>query len=180
MIKKSMALFSALLILIVAGFSTRLFSFPGGAPAARTGSPADVKTCTACHSATVIKKEGMITTNAADNFYVPGQSYTITASASGTSNAKKIGFEVSPQSATGALMGQMSLINKEETQLVGKGKYITHTAKGCQASGSKSWSFKWVAPAAGSGDVTFYGAFLISDLAQLVFTSSLTLKEKTN
>ncbi|HNZ43269.1 MAG TPA: Reeler domain-containing protein [Bacteroidales bacterium] len=159
-------------------FSLQLFSYPGGAPAAKTGSPADAKTCMACHKATLKKQEGMITSDAENNMYEPGKTYTIQAAAKGSANTVRIGFEVSPQNAAGELLGTLILTNPDETKLIGKGKYITHTDQGSRAQGSKKWSFNWKAPAAGTGDVTFYGSFMVSESSQLVYTSTLTLKEK--
>ncbi|HNX07008.1 MAG TPA: hypothetical protein PKL96_05445 [Bacteroidales bacterium] len=159
-------------------FSVQLFSYPGGAPAAKTGSPSDVKTCMACHKATLKTQEGMITCDAANNMYEPGKTYTMEAAAKGSANTVRIGFEVSPQNAAGKLLGTMFLTNPDETKLIGKGKYITHTDQGSRAQGSKKWSFKWKAPAAGTGDVTFYGSFMVSESSQMVYTSTLTLKEK--
>lgn len=179
MTKKSLIAIFITLVFAVGFLSIQLFSYPGGAPAAKTGSPADVKTCLACHSATLKTKEGMITSNATDNKYVPGEVYTITATASGSAGTSRIGFEISPQNPSGKLLGELILTNSNETKLLSKGKYITHTNQGSLASGGKkSWSFKWKAPAAGTGDVTLYGCFLVSESSQLVFTSQLVLKEK--
>lgn len=177
--KRKSAIVIFITVLFVTGVvSLQLFSHSGGSPAGKTGSPADAKTCMACHDATLKTQEGMITCNAADNFYEPGKIYIIKASAKGTAGVKRIGFEISPQSPSGVLMGTLILANTDETQLTGKGKYITHTDQGSTAKGSKTWLFNWKAPQAGSGTVNFYGAFMISETSQLVFTSTLTLQEK--
>ena len=177
--KKRSAIAIIITVLFITGIANlKLFSHSAGAPAGKTGSPSDAKTCMACHNATLKTQDGMITSNAAGNSYEPGKTYTITASAKGTAGVKRIGFEISPQNASGALMGTLILTNTDETKLIGKGKYITHTSKGSTAAGSKKWSFNWKAPQAGSGNVTFYGAFMVSETSQLVFTSTLTLKEK--
>lgn len=178
MSKRTLAVMVITGIFIAGFFSLQLFSYPGGAPAGKTGSPGDAKTCMACHKATLKAQEGMITSNATDNTYEPGKTYTMNASARGTASVKRIGFEISPQNQAGNLLGTLVLTNADETKLISKGKYITHTDKGSTAQGSKSWSFEWKAPQAGSGDVTFYGAFMVSEMSQLVFTSTLKLKEK--
>jgi hypothetical protein len=46
-----------------------------------------------------------------------------------------------------------------KTKLVGNNKYITYTAKGVDGIDSLAWYFNWIAPAAGTGDVVFYGGF---------------------
>ena len=48
-------------------------------------------------------------------------------------------------------------------QLVGTGKYITHKTAGTAGTNSRTWTFDWTAPGIGAGDVTFYGAFLITN-----------------
>jgi hypothetical protein len=175
-IKVSFILLSGILIILLS--SGLLFSYPGGAPAGKTGSPGDVNNCNSCHNASIAEKEGYITSDAENQVYTPGSIYTITASMPVPSNVKRMGFEVSPQSADGKLQGKMIVTDKDRTQLVGKGKYITHTSKGSDATGAKNWSFQWQAPVAGSGDVTFYGAFLIGGQTQFLITSSYKLSEK--
>ncbi len=114
-----------------------------------------------------------------NNVYTPGQTYTLTAKMSGVETVKRIGFEVSPQNAAGKILGTMALTDAVKTQLLDKGKYLTHTNKGSLVTGGMgSWTFKWTAPAAGSGDVTFYGSFLVGSKPQVVYTTTLVLKEK--
>ena len=55
-------------------------------------------------------------------------------------------------------MGQLIITNTSQTKIVST-KYVTHQTAGTSGTGSKTWSFNWVAPAAGTGSVTFYGAF---------------------
>ena len=71
-------------------------------------------------------------------------------------------------------------IAPNETKLVGSGKYITQILAGVPGTGSKTWTFKWIAPIKGSGNLDFYGAFLIGGKPQTVVTSSLEIKEKLN
>jgi len=175
--KSTIAIFITVLF-ITGVVNLQLFSHSGGAPAGKTGSPSDAKTCMACHNATLKTQEGMITSDAVNNLYEPGKTYTIKASAKGTAGVKRIGFEISPQNPSGELTGTLIPTNTDETKLIGKGKYITHTDQGSTAKGSKNWSFNWKAPQAGSGTVNFYGAFMVSETSQLVFTSTLSLKEK--
>jgi len=167
-------------ILAVAVISlSMIIPYPKGAPAGNTGSPADGNTCASCHKVTQKEKVGMIKINAPDNEYIPGKTYTITASASGSSYVKRIGFEISPQSKEGKLLGKLIVTNASETKLIGADdKYITHTSAGSQANGSKIWQFNWEAPPKGTGNVIFYGAFMVSEKNQIVYTSTLGLTEK--
>lgn len=129
-----------------------------GGPAGHTGSPGDGASCANCHAGgTSSGKTADITSDIPPTGYVPGTTYTITATAT-SSATSKFGFQISPQNIAGNLLG--TLVNTSaQTQLVGSSKYITHTSGGTSGAGSKTWSFNWVAPAQGTGNVTFYGAF---------------------
>jgi hypothetical protein len=83
-----------------------------------------------------------------------------------------MGFEISPQNTAGAQKG--TLVAGSGSQLVGGGtKYITHTNANTTTN---TWTFGWIAPAAGSGAVTFYGAFA-RDKPGPVTLSTLTVQE---
>lgn len=134
-------------------------SEPTGAPAGKTGSPGDGgATCQAsgCHSGAPTVVPGIITSNVPITGYVGGTTYSITVTTSGTGNK---GFQVSPQDLTGKLLG--TLIAGSGQKLVGGGKYVTHTTP--KTSATATWTFQWIAPVAGTGDITFYGAFAITD-----------------
>jgi len=133
-----------------------------GAPSMRTGSPGDNFSCTSCHSGIAQNVFGIISSNVPTSGYVPGSIYTITANVSDP-NINRFGFEISPQDPTGQKLGVMTITDVGRTKLVGSGKYITHTAAGTSGAGSNSWSFNWTAPVAGTGGVTFFGAFNYSN-----------------
>jgi hypothetical protein len=136
-----------------------------GAPAAKTGSPGDNSNCTSCHSGSATTQAGLITSTIPSSGYVPGQTYTVTASISDPISVK-FGFELSPQRVNGGLVGAMMLSDVGRTKFVfGTGnKYITHTTAGTSAPGhTATWSFQWTAPLAGTGSFTFYAAFNISN-----------------
>jgi hypothetical protein len=130
-------------------------SNPTGAPAGNTGSPSDGTTCAeSCHGGSAVTQAGLITSNIPTAGYTPGSTYTITASISGTGNK---GFQVSAQNTAGTELG--SLIAGTGSQIVGI-KYVTHSS--AKSASAASWTFQWIAPAAGTGSVTFYGAFAIT------------------
>jgi len=137
-------------------FSNQANSNPDGAPAGNTGSPSDGTTCakSGCHNGTAVTQAGIITSDIPTSGYKPGASYNITVTLSGTG---KKGFQVSPQAVNGDELG--SLIAGAGTKIIGT-KYITHTA--AKTTANSSWSFQWIAPGAGKGTVTFYGAFAIT------------------
>ncbi len=149
-------------LLIYFGLNYHLaYSYSTGAPPARTGSPGDgFLDCTACHTGTSVPMPGLITSNIPGSGYLPGNTYTITGTISAAGKVK-FGFEISPQAPNGAQLGTMLITNGTTTRFATVSqKYVTHQLAGTSApGGSRSWSFDWVAPAAGTGDVTFYGAF---------------------
>jgi hypothetical protein len=127
-----------------------------GSPGGYTGSPGDGHNCTACHGGSASTVTGWITSDIPSDGYTPGSTYTITATVSGSGNK---GFEISPQTPAGALLG--SLTPGSGNKLCNSNKAITHTTK--LSSNPAVWTFQWTAPAAGSGTVTFYGAFAITE-----------------
>ncbi len=153
-------------------FSGNNLKYPQGAPAGYTGSPADAKNCTDCHNGSATSVTGWITSDVPADGYTPGVTYNITVTVSG-SGAK--GFEVSPQATDGTLLG--TLIAGTGSKLVGTGgKYVTQTSS--SSANPKTWTFKWQAPGAGTGSVTFYGAFTVSK--PVTKLSTLVIPEKVN
>ncbi len=155
-------------------------SHSAGAAAGKTNSPADGSTCNSCHTGTTAPLiAGMITSTIPGTGYVPGTTYTITGTITRQGHTK-FGFEISPQNVAGTLLG--SLVNTSTgTQIVGV-KYVTHTTSGTAGTNTKSWSFDWVAPVAGTGNVTFYGAFNATNSNNMssgdsIYTSTLTVAE---
>jgi hypothetical protein len=139
-----------------------------GAPAGHTGSPGDGANCTACHGGVAQNIDGVFSSNIPPSGYVPGESYTITVSTSGTGRK---GFQVSPQDANGNLLG--TLTAGANNKLVGNNKYVTHSS-GITGQ-TAQWSFTWTAPASGLDQVVFYGAFVISQ--PVVRLSTYTVSE---
>jgi hypothetical protein len=159
-----------------------VISNTSGGPAAHSGSPADGKTCRSCHSGpseTFIP--GLITSDIPEEGYIPGETYNFTASISRNGHSK-FGFQVSPQNNQGTLLGAL-IATSSQTKLVGTGgKYITQTSSGTNGANQKNWDFQWTAPAAGTGNVTFYGVFNVtnnnnSSSGDTIFTSTLMVSE---
>jgi len=182
-------LFIALLILIAYAslqFDTpKAMSYASAPPAGYAGAPANgMITCntSGCHSGTATQNaNGWITSNIPGTGYVPGNTYTITATAT-YAGRNTFGFEISPQNASGTKLG--TLINTStQTGMAGTG-YIGQKSNGLSGSGSKTWTFDWQAPTAGSGSVTFYGAFNCANgnggtSGDFIYTSTLTVQEVT-
>lgn len=150
------------------------------APAGHSGSPNDGKNCTACHLGTSEAKTNIITSDIPANGYVPGSTYTITVTLNNTGTTR-FGFQLSPQNNAGAMLGTWGP-NTTETQVIAS-KYATHKLIGTNGTDMKTWNLQWTAPAAGTGDVTFYGAFNISNAdnnttGDKIWTSSMTVAEQ--
>lgn len=147
----------ALLALVILVTGKLAFTHDGNSPSGHANDPASgYANCTACHGGTAATVTGWITSNIPSGGYVPGTTYTITATSTGTGGNK--GFQVSPQSSTGAFLG--TLIAGTGTGLVGSNHYIHSTGSGITTN-PKTWTFQWTAPATGLGPVGFYGAFAI-------------------
>jgi hypothetical protein len=131
------------------------------APAGNTGSPGDGNSCAriGCHTGGPAQTNQIVslTGNIPVEGYIPGQTYNMTVTMS--NGGSRFGFSLSPQNAQGALLGTLIASGAGTTLNGAGGKYLTHTSSGTSGSGSKSWTFQWTAPSAGTGTVTFYGAY---------------------
>ena len=148
---------SLLFVILMASFGGSTLKSSNGAPAGYTNSPADGMNCSHCMGGSAVPVTGWITSDVPATGYVPGTTYTITVTATGTG---KKGFEVSPQDLAGNLIG--SLTAGSGSKLVGSNKYITHTAT--KSGNPSTWTFQWTPPPGGAGPVTFYGSIIVSML----------------
>jgi len=157
--------------------------YSSGSPGGKTGSPGDGSNCTECHTGTPQSASSWITTNIPASGYTPGETYTITAS--GThSGVNKFGFETTAEALGGAKKGTFIITDAAQTKFTNSNKAVTHTSGGTTPSGnSKSWTFDWTAPAAGTGNVTFFGAFNAANGngntgGDVIYLSSTTVSEE--
>lgn len=158
------------LALSLTSFSGDECDYPGGSPAGYTGSPGDGQDCTACHGGTSAPVPGWITSDIPAEGYTPDSTYTLTVTVTGSG---KKGFEVSPQDPAGNQLGV--LVAGPGTELKEGTKYVTQSSS--LTSNPATWTFEWTAPAAGTGEVTFYGASAVTE--SVTKTSSLTVAEYT-
>jgi hypothetical protein len=158
------------IVILVSAFGGGDPKYGSGAPAGYTNSPADGQNCSHCMGGSASAVTGWITSDVPASGYVPGTIYTITATATGTGNK---GFEISPQTVTGTLIG--TLIAGPGNHLVGSGKYVTQSSS--VGGSSATWTFHWTAPATGVGDVTFYGSFIVG--ATNTKTTTLVIHQST-
>jgi len=186
--KKALLFGGSILLMLSMVFldTTGTLSNPSGSPAANTGSPGDLNQSCArsgCHNGTASDRDGMITTDIPSTGYLAGQTYNITVSIT-QSGISKWGFQISPQTASGALVGTLAVTEATRTRFIGSGnKYVTHTTAGNSgAAGTTSWNLSWTAPAAGTGEFSFYAAVMAangngSNSGDLVFKDNLTVTE---
>lgn len=174
-----------LLLSVLSVFLLALIPYSGGSPGAKSGSPADGGNCTACHAGTATEVSGWIASTVDAAGYIPGETYTITAT--GTHSGVGIfGFELTAENASDMKRGIFTISNDSETKLCNSDAAVTHTSGGTTADGdTKSWSVDWTAPAAGSGDITFYAAFNAANnnrasSGDVIYTSALTVSEKSS
>ncbi len=176
------------LLFTVAGLFFLLTSelmYSSGSPGGKTGSPGDGgTTCTQCHSGTATAQAGWITSDIPADGYEPGQTYTITATGTHP-GVGKFGFELTSEDAGASKVGTLVVTNATETMLINSNNAITHKNAGTTPTGdSKSWSFDWTAPAAGTGEVTFYAAFNAANgngnnQGDVIYTSTLPVAESS-
>lgn len=154
-----------------------------GANPGYAGDPAGGnQTCTFCHAGPAATYTlDLISSNIPAGGYYPDSTYTITATISRTGHSK-FGFEVSPQNAGGNFLGTL-VTTDARTQLRGTGgTYITHTGGGTAGTNSNTWTFDWIAPSAGTGQVIFFGSFLVANsnnanVGDTVYYTSLEIPE---
>jgi len=183
--KVSLLLFGIFTLIALSAFTEfNTEKSSSGAPSGEANDPASGNAnCTDCHSPSLVTPmSGWITSTIPLGGYVPGTTYTITATMTRPGHTK-FGFEVSPQNPSGTFLG--TLVNTGTlTKLTGTNHYVTHTSAGNTGTSPKSWTFNWTAPVKGSGSVTFYGAFLATNAnnstsGDSTFTSTLVVAENT-
>lgn len=152
---------NSLLIIGAVALSVILWSaspYAAHSPGGKTGSPADGSNCTQCHAGSPQTISNWITTNIPSSGYVPGQTYTITLTGTHT-GVSRFGFELTAEDSKSNKVGTFTITNSTETGLTNGSHAVTHTGNGLTpTNNTKTWSFEWTAPAAGTGDVKFYAA----------------------
>ena len=150
--------------------SANLFSYHPDAhsrssqpPTALTGAPGQ-SNCTNCHSSyNVVSNSSSITvtstpTNIFSAGYTPGTLYSITYT---LAQCNMGGFEMTALKTGNTAAGTFALTNTTTTSLqtASSKQYVGHK----NANSTRSWTFNWTAPAAGTGVVTFYTSGMLAD-----------------
>jgi hypothetical protein len=167
-----------------------------GAPASSTGAPGEVNcTTSGCHVGYTLNSgpgNVSLTISNAATEYIPGTTYTITASVN-QGSLTRFGFQLVALANDNSTVGTLTVNDAPRTQIInGYGalsgrKYMTYTFSGTTAvsSGLGEWSFEWTAPAIDKGPVTFYLATIAAnndgtDGGDYCYTKSLTLTAATS
>lgn len=131
--------------------------------AGRTGSPGETN-CTNCHNSFALNSGGgtiSLNTGTTNNEYVPGTTYNMTFTVSRTGNSL-FGLGVEALNSSNANAGSLIITNAASTHLKsvtvsGNSRTsVVHQLNGGASANSKAFVFNWTAPAAGTGNVTFY------------------------
>lgn len=149
------SLFKLLMMLLLAAFLflflKHLYSSIYGVPPGYTGAPYDGYTCAtlACHTGPAKNVQGWISTDVPVAGYQPGDTYSITLTASRPATSR-FGFLMTTQGVDG-ITGSFIVTDPVETQYSQGPGYITHRIGGTSGNEQKSWQARWIAP-----EDTFY------------------------
>ncbi|UTW66786.1 T9SS type A sorting domain-containing protein [bacterium SCSIO 12643] len=126
----------------------------------RTNSPVSSPACTMCHlaganfstSASIVVSDG----TGPITEYIPGETYTVKVDIQSTGNSGH-GFQITGLLANNSSAGSCTVVTSgtQKTSLGGRWYF-----EQSQTVTGGSYEMTWVAPAAGSGEVTFYGSAL--------------------
>ncbi len=156
--KKYLLFLPVTIALAIFFYPTTSHSNATGSPGGKTGSPNDIGNCMGCHTDAQTGQGAAITTNIPSTGYEPGNTYNITVVSNPVVGSDPSGFEVTcEENTTNTKTGSFGITNPTYTQFTNNSSAVTHTTAGNSLG---TWSFNWVAPIAGTGDVTFYGAFI--------------------
>ena len=149
--------------------ATQAISYSSGPPPGNAGAPGNNTCATAgCHNSFAVNSgDGVvgITTNIPESGFVPGETYTVTLKAL-DAGMSAFGFQALAYAASKpGGVGQVVLTDTDRTRTIGSGgnTYVEQNSAGSNATDSTTWSFDWVAPDKGTGDVSFYAAFVAAN-----------------
>lgn len=158
--------------------------------AGKTNSPGEGN-CTSCHTGNPVNTGGGSVTITSPDLtgwaYTPGQTYTINVTVTKTTMSL-FALDFEALLSTGANAGNLVITNSTETQILLKTvggnsrKNVVHNNGGVYATDTHMFSFNWVAPATGTGSITFYVSGLAADAStdetgDYTYTSSQVVTE---
>ncbi|HKG13729.1 MAG TPA: choice-of-anchor V domain-containing protein, partial [Pyrinomonadaceae bacterium] len=155
------AAFAAALLLTDNAANPHARAFSAGPPAGFTHAPGELD-CSDCHTSPT-SSAGTLTLGLPSK-YTPGQTYDVTVThATADPTRVRWGFEMTALDSADQKAGSFAPADDLTRVINGEGpfpdrEYVEHTSKGT-FSGRQSgaaWTFKWTAPAADVGPVTFF------------------------
>jgi len=183
--------------LLLAGFfildSTTVKSKITNPPAGSAGDPITNSSCAqgGCHPSPAVTPTssdltlsigtGTPTTALNSSFkYAGAQDYNIAFLVSSITG--RYGFQIVALDGANAQAGSFTVTNAATTKINTSGtrQYMGHQ----NANNTKNWSFKWTAPVATTGNVTFYYSFVTADnnnqsSGDVVYKGSVTISPET-
>jgi len=188
--KKNYLLLTLSVIVLFSIINTQqVSSKQGNPPANSSGDPVTGNTCvqSGCHGGSVLTPgpsdvtlsigTGTPSTPLNASFeYVAGTQYNIAMLLN--SSTGRYGFQIVALNGSNAQAGTMTVSNAATTKIntsAGR-QYMGHL----NASTTKNWAFKWTAPAATTGPVTFYYCYATEDGdgdpgSNVIYKSSVTI-----
>lgn len=148
----------------------------GGPQQGSTGAPSE-SSCSrvGCHVSNILRVKDSSSTFSftpalVNNAYQPGTTYDVAITIA-YNQRSKFGFQatvLNSNNTKGGDLAKTTAADNTTSLVTGTGtfanrQYIQHTNNGNTGTNSRTWSFKWTAPAAGTGTVTFYTSMLAAD-----------------
>lgn len=160
---------------------------PDGPPTAHTGGFGE-PTCLRCHTGDALNTPGgTLRIEGLPARWRPGASYPIAVVMQRDSLARA-GFELAVRFADGSAAGTLEPVDSVRMTLTRDSlsglPYAHHTRAGTRGwSGEARWPLRWVAPAAGRGEVLLHAASVASNdddsnLGDYVFTTAATVRSR--
>jgi uncharacterized protein (TIGR03437 family) len=164
-LKLSLIVLAALVMALHLCAGRTVSAYVSGPPASHTGAPGE-STCIECHNSFGLNSgAGTLSITGLPATYSPNQEITITVTLTHASRAR-YGFQLTALDSAGKQAGTLVITDSSRMLLttgfigVNERSYIEHNLDGTlpAAPSQGRWTFKWIAPAASAGAVTFYAA----------------------
>lgn len=169
-------------------FIGQVASYSSGPPPGNTGAPGN-NTCASagCHNTFGLNSgPGIlsVSTDIPQSGFLPGETYSITVSMKESSRTifgfQSLLFGEAAQSGVGTI--QLTDTERTRTITASGNTYAEQSKTGSAAVDSAIWSFDWLAPDKGTGDVTIYTAAMAANgngnkQGDRVYTSALLISE---
>jgi SprB repeat len=141
------------LVIAVLFIMPSTLAFKKAGIAGKTGSPGE-NTCGECHGGSA-SGSSILSSNIPATGYVPGTVYSVTLTVA-ESGLSLFGLGLEALNSGNTNGGTLTPGTGTQILLSGSRRNIVQTLNGGASAGSHAFTFSWTAPAASTGDVTFY------------------------